>query len=155
MNSLTLLQRCGTVASVSFALIGCDGIQDPADKLKGCLASTEQTVLLRQLALSGKAKDDFEYCRKLQSEDQCRALYLNANGAVRQCMRNTGYIFSDMDFYQSHDENPFKVGNVQTGGELKDDVCTWQRYLDPTCYHNELQFKLTHWWAFRRPTYEH
>jgi tetratricopeptide (TPR) repeat protein len=43
-----------------------------------------------------------DFCMKaFESESYCRGLYLNANGAVRQCMNERGYIFLDEDFYRS------------------------------------------------------
>jgi hypothetical protein len=47
-----------------------------------------------------------------------------------------------------HKENPYKIGDIFKGGELKDGVCSWQQYQDPECYHNAWLFKITHWWAF-------
>jgi hypothetical protein len=141
---------CAVIGIVVFWLAGCDGIQGPSDRLASCLASTEQTILLRQLSLTGKAKETFESCLKMTTnENFCRGLYLNANGAVRQCMKEAGYIFLDMDFYLSHDENPYEVGDVIRGGKLKEGVCNWEKYQDPSCYHPSWWFKITHWWAFK------
>jgi hypothetical protein len=120
------------------------------ENLKSCMASSEQTVLLRQLTLTGKNREAFENCRAIpNNERHCQALYLNANGAVRECMNQKGYIFSNLDFHADHKENPYKIGDVIKGGaELKDGVCSWQQYPDPECYHNAWLFKITHWWAF-------
>ena len=113
------------------------------------MASSEQKVLLGQLTLTGKNREAFENCRAIPNNDRhCQALYLNANGAVRECMKQKGYIFSDLDFYADHKKNPYKIGDVIKGGELKDGVCSRQQYQDPECYHNVWLYKTTHWWAF-------
>ena len=70
-----------------------------------------------------------------------------ANAAFDQSGQK-GYIFSDLDFYADHKENPYKIRDVINGGELKNAVCSWQQYQDPECYHNAWLFKITHWWAF-------
>ena len=149
MSSWVAVPRCAAIGLLAVTLIGCDGMQNSSDKLTSCLASAEQTVLLRQLSLTGKTREAFEYCREMRTgESFCRGLYLNANGVVRQCMNEAGYLFLDQDFYMSHNENPYKVGNPAQGGEIKDGVCGWEKYQDPNCYHRTWWFKITHWWAF-------
>jgi hypothetical protein len=50
---------------------------------------------LRQLNVSDHVKKDFEFCRTTtKNDDYCRALYLNANVPVRQCMKDAGYTSS-------------------------------------------------------------
>jgi hypothetical protein len=55
-----------------------------ARDLSDCLDQNEQTILLRQMALAGKAKDTLDYClsemvwsepRQVSREDWCRGLY--------------------------------------------------------------------------------
>jgi hypothetical protein len=75
------------------------------------MASSEQKVLLGQLTLTGKNREAFENCRAIPNNDRhCQALYLNANGAVRECMKQKGYIFSDLDFYADHKKTPTRSG---------------------------------------------
>ena len=139
--------RALVIIAIAVGLAGCRQ-QETLENLKSCMASSEQTVLLRQLALTDKDREAFENCRAIpNNERHCRALYLNANGAIRECMKQKGYIFSDLDFYADHKENPYKIGDVIKGGELKDGVCSWQQYQDPECYHSAWLFKITHWWA--------
>jgi len=103
----------------------------PSKELTSCLASTEQTVLLRQLTLVGKARQDFDSCHNNEafSASFCRGLYLNANRVVRECMNKAGYEFIDADLYLSHNETPRKSDQ-----EAKEGVCSWQQYKDPNCY---------------------
>jgi hypothetical protein len=131
--------------SMAFTLAACD---DSSEKLKSCLASTEQTILLRQVTQNEKRKKDFESCRTDMGENYCRALYLNANGLVRQCMKDGGYSFIDPDFYLSRGENPWRPdGMVKEGLE---GLCGWEQYDKPNCYQPTLWFQLTNWWAFRK-----
>jgi hypothetical protein len=139
--------RLGFLATISVAIAGCDDTLNSAEKLKGCIASTEQTVLLRQLALGGKAKESFDACPVMYGITYCRGLYLNANGVVRQCMNDAGYIFSDIDFYLTRKENPYKTGNINVGGTLKDGICSWENYQDPICYHFRWLFVINNPWA--------
>lgn len=142
----------GVVALI--ALSGCDP-QTASDGLKSCLSSTEQTILLRQVTAAPKLKEGLEFCRSVQnnSEGYCRGLYLNANKVVRQCMKQAGYSFIDMDFYRSRKVNPYKIGDWEHGGELRDGVCSWEEYEQPECYQPTLWFQLEHWrWAFREGT---
>ena len=145
-------------------LAGCN-LQTPAsDSLESCLASSEQTILLRQLNAPPKLKELFSSCRQVSDklphltgrhgtgEGYCRALFFNANKAVRQCMKDAGYSFIDMDFYISRKENPYRTGDWEHGGELKEGMCSWEAYENPECYQRTLWFKLEHWWAFREGT---
>jgi hypothetical protein len=134
------------------ALSGCDP-QTTSDNLKSCLSSTEQTILLRQVTAATKLKEQFEYCRSIQNESYCRGLYLDANQVVRQCMKDRGYSFIDIDFYRSRKVNPYKIGDWEHGGELRDGMCGWDQYEQPECYQPTLWFQLEHWrWAFREGT---
>jgi hypothetical protein len=142
---------------MSAALVACDPVsRDPAMPLKVCLASTEQIVLLRKMALSEKAKDDFDYCVGQGGEMFCRALYLDANGAVRQCMNAQGFIFVDDDYYLSRDESPYTSGNknLWLGGVHKNGICEWKQYQKPDCYHDKLPFKLANPWSFKPSDYQ-
>jgi hypothetical protein len=80
------------------------------EELADCFGATEQTILLRQLALAGKAREMFDWCASNQdwsllfgrpngvsNDDWCRALYFDANVPVRTCMGKRGYIFIDPD----------------------------------------------------------
>jgi hypothetical protein len=143
MKSLILL-------AIMVVLSGCNPQTSASDKLKSCLVSTEQTILLRQMTASTKTKEAFEVCRQSNDESYCRGLYFDANRVVRQCMKEAGYSFIDMDFYSSRKENPYSKGDIWHGGELRKGVCEWEGYKNPECYQPTLWFKLTNWWwAFR------
>lgn len=135
------------ILAMAFALAACD---DSSDKLRSCLASTEQTVLLRQVNQNPKAKENFELCRTEMNmgENYCRGLYLNANGLVRQCMKDAGYSFIDPDFYLSRGETPWIDDRTTKQG-----VCGWPQYDQPNCYQPTLWFQLTNWWAFKKGAY--
>jgi hypothetical protein len=109
----------------------------PSERVTGCLASTEQTILLRQLNLTGQTRRTFDSCLEGAGNINgfCQALYLNANGAVRECMKQVGYIFLDADYYGLRNDRPLP-------GE---DVCSYPRYTDPKCYHRAWWFAITHW----------
>jgi hypothetical protein len=140
--------RCAGLAALTGTLANCDDTQGSLDALKSCTAATEQTVLLRQMTMADNIRKQFDYCRQYYGDKPCRGLYLDADGAVGQCMKDAGYIFLDSDFYVSHGQSPYKTGNMNKGGELRDDVCSWRRYQESSCYHRAALFKLTHWWAF-------
>lgn len=53
------------------------------DDLAACLATTEQLILLRQLAAPEKIKKNLNDCREMAfGDDYCKGLYLNANTPV-------------------------------------------------------------------------
>jgi hypothetical protein len=71
--------------------------------LAACLDQSEQTTLLRPMALTGKAKDAIDYClgemtwfasRQVRRDDWRRGLYVNANRPVQACMFRKGYIIA-------------------------------------------------------------
>lgn len=134
------------------ALSGCDPQTSTSDTLNNCFASSERTVLLRQMTADSKTKELFKSCRRTDDETHCRGLYFDANKLVRQCMRDKGYSFIDMDFYRSRHENPYSRGDEEHGGDLKERMCSWEDYANPKCYQSTLLFKLEHWWAFRNGT---
>jgi hypothetical protein len=83
------------------------------NELSKCVASTEQIILLRQMALTGKARESFERCLYVEkyATDYCRATWLNADTAVTDCMVQQGYTFTSTDSGLgfcgfSHYENP-------------------------------------------------
>jgi hypothetical protein len=142
-----MIRHLAAIGSVVFVLGGC---ADPSDTLTTCLESAETTVLLRELNLTETARASLSSCREMQlGEAFCRGLYLDASGAVRQCMDKAGYIFLDPSFYLSHNESPYKAGNQTQGRQVKDEVCSWPRYQESGCYREALWFKATHWWALR------
>jgi len=97
--------------ALSLLLAGC-GEQE----LAGCLLSTEQVILLRQMAMTPKQKESLNFCVNdvKWGEDYCRGLYLNANTPVRICMSEKGYTFTNED-------SGFGV-------------CGFQHFRDPKCY---------------------
>jgi hypothetical protein len=119
--------------------------QSPSKELTSCLASTEQTILLRQLALTDKARESFDFCRNdgAFSASFCSGLYLNSNRVVRECMNKAGYEFIDSDLYLSHNENLWK-----SDGVAKDGICSWQQYEDPNCYRRTWWFNAINGWLF-------
>jgi hypothetical protein len=79
-------------------LPGCSVDDDLADRI----ASSEQTVLPRQLSLSGKQREMFDRCKDNHvggenSASYCASLYPNANTPVRLCMAHRGCVFTDPD----------------------------------------------------------
>jgi hypothetical protein len=129
-----------TIGLVAVTLTGCD---TPSDALSRCIASTEPTILLRELNLPSDRRKALQTCReKGWGESDCRSVYLNADDAVHQCMVLTGFIFLNESFYWSHGQNPYKAGTT----EFKEGVCGGG-YADPVCYRRAWLFKLTHWWA--------
>ena len=89
------------------------------DELSKCVASTEPTILLRQMALTGKTKESFERCLDVEKNgtDYCKATWLNADGAVNGCMDLQGYTFTSTD----------------TGFGF----CGFSHYEDPKCYRSK------------------
>lgn len=76
------------VLGLAFALLpGCS-----EEKLNACAASTEQTLLLRQLTLTDDQKQGFERCLAgTAGRNACRIIYLDADNALTQCMSEKGY----------------------------------------------------------------
>ena len=76
------------ILGVALALLsGCS-----EEKLKACVASTEPTLLLRQLALTGTKKQGFERCLSGAGQrNHCSVIYLDADNALTQCMSEKGY----------------------------------------------------------------
>lgn len=95
-------------------LAGC-GVEDD---LGQCTADSEQTVLLRQLAMTDNQRKALSFCQDDMhlGVDYCRSVYLNANTPVRECMKRKGYTFKDADS---------GFGN-----------CMFGRFRDPSCYEN-------------------
>jgi hypothetical protein len=94
--------------------------------LAACLVQSEQTILLRQMALTGKAKDTIDYClgemtwfapRQVTREDWCRGLYVNANRPAQACMFRKGYTFMDLDRGYSR--------------------CDWSEFRKPECFRTQ------------------
>ena len=128
------------IGLVAVTLTGCD---NASDALSRCIASTESTVLLRELTLPVDRRKALQNCReKGWGESDCRSVYLNADDTVHQCMALAGFIFLNENFYWSRGQNPYKLGTT----EFKEGVCGGG-YEDPVCYHRAWLFKLTHWWA--------
>ena len=75
--------------------LGCCVQED----LASCLSTGEQMIRLKQLTLGAEQQESFNSClRKWGSpENYCRAMYLNADGIARDCMKGRGYTFSDRD----------------------------------------------------------
>jgi hypothetical protein len=108
------MKRIIKFVAISFACLGLTGCGEK--ELSQCVASTEQLVLLRQMALTGRIKESFERCLHVENYgmDRCRATWLNADGAVMDCMVQQGYTFASED----------------TGLGF----CTLAHYEDPKCY---------------------
>jgi hypothetical protein len=104
----------GLVIALALFLTGC-GEQE----LSSCLLSTEQLILLRQMAMTPKQKEALDFCIIKQGlgVDMCRATYLNANVPVRVCMAEKGFTFTDVD-------SGFGV-------------CRYEHFRDPECYQSK------------------
>jgi hypothetical protein len=95
--------RAGTVG-MCLLLSACGA----EDELAKCLSANEQTILLRQIALTGERKMAFDYCQQLwPSGENCRALYLDADTLVRTCMKGAGYTFINVDYYFAYGKSPY------------------------------------------------
>src|SRR5262249_1879802 len=106
-----------------------------------------------QVTQNEKGKEDFESCRRNNmGENFCRALYLNANQLVRQCMKGGGYSFIDPDFYLSRGESPWGPDGRAKEGLEGVSMCGWSQYDKPNCYQPTLWFQLTNWWVLRKGT---
>jgi hypothetical protein len=90
-----------THRAVSRSLVFClalSGCVDVDNDLAGCLNDTEPTVLLRQLNLTGKDRENFDWCMQERTgfkKEFCRDLYVNASTPVRVCMKQRWYTFTD------------------------------------------------------------
>jgi hypothetical protein len=89
------------------------------DDLSRCVASTEQTIMLRQMTLVGQEKVGFERCleKTTYGRDYCKALWLNADTAVMSCMERQGYTFT----------------NTESGFGL----CGYSDWENPECYRSK------------------
>src|SRR5580700_10021113 len=85
INRLVISALCATLA-------GCS----KEDALDTCKRQVEQTVLLRQLAMPSKKKVEVERCLADSNlpPEYCRAVYLDEDQAVRNCMSDKGYSFA-------------------------------------------------------------
>ena len=80
---------------ILLVLSGC-GERD----LSVCKGSAEQIVLLRQIAVVGATKTDFDRCIVSNlGEKYCRALWLDLDGETRNCMAQHGFKFMDGSDY--------------------------------------------------------
>lgn len=105
-----------TVAAIVLGLVlAACGVEDDLGK---CTADSEQTVLLRQIAMTDNQRKALTFCQEDMrlGADYCKAVYLNANTPVRECMKGKGYTFKDADS---------GYGN-----------CMFGRFRDPGCYAN-------------------
>ena len=86
--------------SVVALVMGCLALSACGEnELSQCIASTEQTILLRQMALPTDGKAQFELClqKTRYGAGYCKALWLNADTAVEGCMAQNGYSFTNTD----------------------------------------------------------
>ncbi len=106
--------RVSVCAIFAFLLLSGCGEQE----LSSCLASTEQVVLLRQMAMTPEQKKQLDLCvSNRRDEDYCRGLHLNADTPVRICMADKGYTFTNED-------SGFGV-------------CRFFNFRDPKCYQSK------------------
>jgi hypothetical protein len=98
------LQRNFAIIYLALLLGGC-GVDDD---LFNCVSTTEPTILLRQLSLTGERRKMLDGCLDMFTEEYCRALLVGADGLVRACMERRGYTF--------------------------DDKCAFKRYSEAECY---------------------
>jgi hypothetical protein len=81
------VRQCLIALSVALPLVGCS-----EQKLAACVASTEPTILLRQLNLTGPEKDGFEKCRANPAiKHTCQVIYPGADNLLTDCMERNGY----------------------------------------------------------------
>jgi hypothetical protein len=75
--------------------------------LTKCVDQNEQKILLRQIALTGEAKENFDFCisdpmmmpiltlhNGVARADWCQGLHLKADTITRACMSHKGYSFT-------------------------------------------------------------
>jgi hypothetical protein len=98
-----------TIMGLCFLLAGCG-----EQKLAGCLSQSEQSILMRQMALVPVAKQELDRCFQRNTVGYCRGLYRNANDLVAQCMKGAGYSYAD--------------GKCD-GMTTKKESCHWPTYL--------------------------
>jgi hypothetical protein len=116
-----MLALRAVAVGMGFLLSACGA----EDELAKCLNSNEQTILLKQMALTDKAKKNFDDCNQLwQSQELCRAVHLNANGLIRTCMKGAGYTFIN-----NYISDGFASRKPETGA-----LCYWGTYTDAKCY---------------------
>lgn len=77
------------------ALAGASVLSGCGEKeMASCAASAEQLVLLRQMAAVGATKTAFDQCIvAFKREKYCRAVWLDTDGEVRNCMESHGLRF--------------------------------------------------------------
>ena len=85
------------------AMAGCFE-EDAETAVRTCHREIEQTILLRQLALSAEKKHLLEVCLTggVLKPEYCRAVYMNEHEALRDCMEDKGYSFSTMHSLADH-----------------------------------------------------
>jgi hypothetical protein len=88
------------VIALCATLAGCS----EEDALGTCKREVEQTVLLRQLALPPQKKAEVERCLADSSwkPEFCRAVYLDEDQALRNCMGDKGYSFAPIHSLVDH-----------------------------------------------------
>ena len=88
------MTRLTIVFGLCAALAGC--FEEDAEKaFRTCSREIEQTILLRQFALSAEKKHLLEVCltERVLKPEYCRAVYMNEHEALRDCMEDRGYSF--------------------------------------------------------------
>jgi hypothetical protein len=97
------MTRLNIVFAPCVALAGC--FEDDAEAAFHTCREIEQTILLRQFALSAEKKHLLEICLtgawRLKPE-YCRGVYMNEHEALRDCMEDKGYSFSTMNSLADH-----------------------------------------------------
>jgi hypothetical protein len=87
------------IIALCAALAGCSEEED----LGNCKRQVEQTVLLRQLALPPQKKAEVESCLTNNFPPEfCRAVYLNEDNIIRDCMSDKGYSFAPIHSLRDH-----------------------------------------------------
>ena len=88
------------ISALCIALAGCS----EEEALGTCRRQVEQTVLLRQLALPSQKKAEVERCLANSNfkPEFCRALYLDEDQIVRNCMSDKGYSFAPINSLPDH-----------------------------------------------------
>ena len=97
------MTRLTIVLALCVALAGC--FEDDAETaFRTCRREIEQTILLRQFALSAEKKHLLEVCLTggVLKPEYCRAVYVNEHEALRDCMEDKGYSFSTMHSLADH-----------------------------------------------------
>jgi hypothetical protein len=86
----------------------------------------------------------------------CKALYLDANHLVGDCMRDAGFWFENADLHLYYGHSPYKNGSLTfyDGDEIAE-VCDPTDYEKPECYHERVRFVLKHPWTWRGESAEY